>query len=133
MNPYPFELLNHFTVPCTSCLLWTVTPGGGIQQDAAMSTNCAECIKMELGVNRSENLVVQKSPYFPIENRFNSTAAAYASHKSGNKGSRQSISHPAIYLYESSVSVHSTGTPAPLSFHPLPAELFPPSILPPAK
>jgi hypothetical protein len=25
MNPYPFELLNHFTVPCTSCLLWQVT------------------------------------------------------------------------------------------------------------
>ena len=25
MNPYPFELVNHFTVPCTSCLLWQVT------------------------------------------------------------------------------------------------------------
>src|SRR5208283_4943263 len=98
-----------------------------------MSTNCAECIKSELGVNRSENLHVQKSPYFPIENRFNSTAPAYSSHKSNNIESPQSISHPAISRYESSLSVHSTCTPAPQSFHPPPAAPPPPSTLPPAK
>ncbi len=53
-------------------------------------------------------------------------------HKSNNIRSPQSILHPAVSFYESSVSVHSTCMPAPQSFHPLPAALFPPSILPPA-
>src|SRR5208283_2080227 len=77
MNPYPFELLNHFTVPCTSCLLWTVTPGGGLQQDAAMSTNCAECIKTELGVNRAESLLFKTLCISPLQNRFNSSPSHY--------------------------------------------------------
>ena len=75
MNPYPFELLNHFTVPCTSCLLWQVTLstlGADQKTIAAMSTNCVECIKMVFLVNIS---LQKKLPLvcFYAKNRFNST------------------------------------------------------------
>jgi hypothetical protein len=43
MNPYPFELLNHFTVPCTYVLLLTETwmhLSGELRRDARIRQLC---------------------------------------------------------------------------------------------
>src|SRR5260370_42415257 len=57
MKPYPLVLLNHFTVPCTSPSLLTGTSGFrsaalANNPNAVKDTNRAECIRIEVPVNR---------------------------------------------------------------------------------
>src|SRR5208282_2279315 len=133
MNPYPFELLNHFTVPCTSCLLRTVTPGGGNEQTPPRARIARSLSKRDSESIGSRTYMFKNSHISLSKIGLNFTRPAYAFHKLNNIESPQWILRHAFYRYESSVSVHSTGTPAPQSFHPLPAAPFPPSTPPPAK
>src|SRR5258708_2314035 len=57
MKPYPLVLLNHFTVPCTSPSLLTGTSrfrsaAPANNPNAVKDTNRAECIRIEVPVNR---------------------------------------------------------------------------------
>src|ERR1700730_6984445 len=70
MKPYPFELLNHFTVPCTYLLLLRWRPGcfslrpiDAIKLPQA-AINCAECTRMRLSVKRAFSPAVSKNNDF---------------------------------------------------------------------
>jgi hypothetical protein len=58
MKPYPFELLNHFTVPCTDVLLlmetWTFLRVAYLQRKLRPPVIiCAECTRMMHSVKRA--------------------------------------------------------------------------------
>src|SRR5580658_11200360 len=69
MKPYPFELLNHFTVPCTYVLLlmetWmflSAVKSG--RKQPPLSINCAECTRKMLSVKRAIVFLRQKVSVF---------------------------------------------------------------------
>jgi len=76
MKPYPFELLNHLTVPCTYMLLlmetWmflTADKIGTTQPPPAI--NCAECSRMRHSVKRTfVFLCVRKYTHIRLQKRF---------------------------------------------------------------
>jgi hypothetical protein len=76
MNPYPFELLNHFTVPCTYVLLlmetWMFLLAAESRQKHPPLINCAECTRMRYSVKSAfVGSCVRKYTHIRLQKRFN--------------------------------------------------------------
>src|SRR5580693_6012434 len=72
MNPYPFELLNHFTVPCTYKLLLVETRMFLLASELGRLhpalTNCAECTRKKFSVKRAFTfLAIKKATILRIK------------------------------------------------------------------
>src|SRR5580704_8277589 len=74
MKPYPFELLNHLTVPRTYLLLlmetWMfLSAANWCNKLPPTAINCAECTRMRLSVKRAFfSAVSKKERFFEYKN-----------------------------------------------------------------